>query len=169
MHKLIPLLALATAAPALAQSSAMWPVNAEGRACTASQPGATAESGRLSITYDAAAPEVTLTSINQVESPLPARGVVNLALVFVDNGNEPYDEGWGFRRVAFARRGDAVEFSTRFTGERNVKQVLADLAHSRRVGFVQHGEPVIAYILDGIGPALDALRSCAARAAGGAA
>jgi hypothetical protein len=168
MHKWLAVLAL-VAAPALAQDSGVWPVSAEGRACTASQPGGTAENGRLSVTYDAARQEVVLTSLNRVQSPLPQSGSMNLQLVFLDNGDQKWDDGWGPRQVNYVRTGDVVQFTTRFVGEKNVRQVLADLSSSKRIGLLDKREPVIAYFLDGFGPTLAQLRDCAARAAGGAA
>ena len=124
------------------------------------QAGADAASA-LSVSYDGA--EVTLTSTNTLESELPASGKVDLALVFLDNGNGDiaYDDGWGSREFAYAREGDAWRFSTRFTGERNARQILTDLASSRTIGLLQRRQTVVAYDLADISRSVARLRDCA--------
>ena len=166
MHKLVPLLAL-IAVPAAAQTSPIWSVSAAGRTCTAVQPAVDAESGRLSVTYDAAREEVVLTSANRAQSALPASGTIDLNLVFLDNGREKYDDQWAKRRFTYVRNGDETHFSTRFAGKDNVRQILSDLGSSKRIGFLQQsgGNPMMAYFLDGLAPAIAQLKECAARAA----
>jgi hypothetical protein len=166
MRKLAPLLA-AVAVPALAQPMPVWPVSATGRGCTAVQPVPDAESGRLSITYDAVRQEVTLTGASHVQAPPSPGGTIDLNLVFIDNGRETYDDQWAKRRFSVVREGDETRFSTRFAGKDNVNQILADLARSKRVGFLQKsgGNPLMAYFLEGFAPAIESLKACAARAA----
>lgn len=166
MNQLAALLALA-AVPAAAQVSAPWPVAAEGRACTASMPTPDGESGRLSVSYDAARQEVVLTSLNHVQSVPSDAGAIDLNLVFLDNGREKYDDQWAKRRFEYQRHGEQVQFTTRFAGKANSAQILKDLATAKRVGFLEKsgGRPVVAYFLDGLAPALPQLRECAARAA----
>lgn len=167
MRKLL-LLALLLAVPAHAQdaqvyyASDTWPVHASGRTCTLVQAGADAASA-LSVSYDGA--EVTLTSTNTLESELPASGKVDLAIVFLDNGNGDieYDDGWGSREFTYAREGDAWRFSTRFAGERNVRQFLTDLASSRTLGLLQRREAVVSYDLGDISRSVPRLRDCATR------
>jgi hypothetical protein len=166
MRKLVPLLAL-VAVPAAGQNAPVWQVDAIGRACTAVQPIADAESGRLSVTYDASRQEVLLTSANRVQAELPPNGTIDLNLVFLDNGREKYDDQWAKRRFTYVRDGDQTRFTTRFAGRENVSQILGDLGRSKRIGFLQKsgGNPMMAYFLDGLAPALDRLKECAARAA----
>lgn len=164
MYRFIPLLA-GLAVPAAAQDAG-WAVNAQGRACTAAQ-GGSAEDGRLSVTYDAAADEVILSSANRVQGALPSAGSLPLVVVFRaadDRDDGGFDEGWGARQFSYARTGQDVLFSTRFTGERNVEQILADLSSNRSLGLFQGREAIIAYRLDGLGPAIAQLKDCAARA-----
>lgn len=162
MRKFVPLLAV-LAAPAAAQSGA-WTVDERAGACTATQPSTT-EEGRLSVTYDPSAREVVLTSANRVQSALPAAGSLRLALVFLgDDDDARIDEGWGARQFSYARNGQDVLFTTRFSGAANAEQILDDLASYRSLGLFQGArEPVIAYRLDGLRPAIEQLRSCAAR------
>jgi hypothetical protein len=166
MHKLVPLLAL-LAAPAVAQSLPAWPVSASGRTCTAVQPIADAESGRLSVTYDAAHQEVILTSASHVAAAPPAARVVDLNVVLIDNGREQYDDQWAKRRFTIARDGDQTRYSTRFAGKDNVSQILTDLGNSKRIGFLKKSgdTPMMAYFLDGLAPAIGQLKECAERAA----
>ena len=164
MRKLLLVFAL-LAVPAAAQDSAAWPVTASGHACTATQGTVESGTGRLSVTYDARAQEVVLTSADPVSSPLPATGAIDLALVLVDNGRTKLDYQWAVRHFTYTRQGGDVLFTTRFAGKDNVAQILADLAGSRRIGFLQNGEPVIDHPLAGLGPAIAQLRDCAAKAA----
>ena len=91
-------------------------------------------------------------------------GELELDIVFLDNGNVEYDAGWGARRFTYSNENGTARFSTRFVGERNVRQVLADLANSRTVGFLYKGEAVMSADLAGAGPSIAQLQECAARA-----
>ncbi len=167
MRKLLPL-AVLIAVPAQAQdaqvyyASDTWPVHASGHTCTLTQAGAEPASA-LSVSYDGA--EVALTSTNTLESDLPAAGKVDLAIVFLENSNGgiAFDDGWGSREFAYARDGDAWHFSARFTGERNVRQFLTDLASSKTLGLLQRREVVVSYDLADISRSVARLRDCAAR------
>jgi hypothetical protein len=166
MNKLV-LLAALVAVPAYAQdgevyyASSNWPVHAAGRTCTIQ--GVADEGNALSVSYDGS--EVTITTASTVQSRLPASGTVNFDIVFLDSGNGEidYDTGWGTRAFTYAGEGNTYRFSTRFTGERNVSQILADLASSRTIGFLQRGQAVVAYELAGVSPSIAQLRDCAAR------
>jgi hypothetical protein len=168
MKKLLPLAAV-LAVPAAAQdaqvfyASASWPVHASGRACTLVQ-AVPNEGNALSVSYDGA--EVTLTTTNRIETALPESGEVRFGIVFLDNGNGniEFDDGWGSREFVYTRGDGDYRFSTRFSGEKNVRQLLADLASSRTIGFLQRGRAVVAYELADIGPSVARLRECAARA-----
>ena len=165
MKKLLPLAAL-LAVPAYAQdgqvyyASANWPVHAAGGTCTLVQ-GVPEEGNVLSVGYDGS--DLTLTSTSTLASALPAAGKVNLTIVFLDNGDLDYDEGWGTREFAYAKVGEAYRFSTRIAGEKNVRQFLTDLAASRTIGLLQDDEAVVAYELSGVSASVAQLRQCAAR------
>ena len=161
MKKFAVLLAL-LAAPAAAQAPAT--VRAEGSGCVAAQDTGVGGANVLSVAYDDARKELTLGSANQVASGLAAAGSVPLTIVFLDNGNVEWDDGWGTRPFAYARDGELVRFSTRVAGERNVAQMLQDLAASRRLGLLQNGEVVIDHDLGPFRAAIAELRACAARA-----
>ena len=165
MKRLLPLAAL-LASPALAQdaqvyhASATWPVHASDGACTLVQ--AQPESGSaLSVGYDG--DEVILTSTAQVESPLPPSGRVPLEIVFLENGNTDYDDGWGSRQFAYVGSDGVYRFSARFAGARNARQILADLADSKWLGLLQDGETIVAYELKGIAASVSRLRDCASQ------
>ena len=162
MNKLTLVLA-ALAVPAAAQDSAAWTVGMKGGTCTAEQPAADSGSGHLSVAYDAAREEVVLTSADPVASPLPATGAIDLAVVLVDNGPAKLDDQWAVRHFTYVRQGSDVLFTTRFAGKENVSQILTDLAASRRIGFLQHGEPIIDHPLAGLAPAIAELKACAAK------
>jgi hypothetical protein len=167
MKKLLPLAAL-LAVPASAQdgqvyyASSTWPVNASGSTCTMVQ-AVPDEGNVLSISYDGSV--VTLTTSSTVASALPASGKTRFDLVFLDSGNGAidYDTGWGSREFTYVRDGNTFRFSNRFTGERNVAQILTDLASSRTIGFLQRGQAVVAYELTDAAPSVAQLRACAAR------
>ena len=165
MNKLAVALVAAIAVPAAAQNGAAWPVTANGRVCTAVQSVVDSGSGRLSVTYDAGAQEITLTSTGTVASPLPASGAIDLDLVLLDNGATKYDNMWATRHLTYTRAGDEVVFTTRFSGKENVAQILADLAASRRIGFLQKGEPILDHPLAGLAAAIPQLKACAVKAA----
>lgn len=164
------LLATLVAGPAAAQAgsrdaqvfyaSDTWPVHAAGASCTVSQaqPG---PGGTLSVSYDGT--QVALTSSNEVESPLPGSGKAKLDIVFLDNGSTRYDDGWSEREFTYRQEGAAYHFTTRFAGERNVRQILADLSASRTVGLLQDGQLVVDYDLAGLSPSIARLADCAAR------
>ena len=165
MKKLLPL-AVLMAAPASAQdvyfASDVWPVQASGRTCTVVQ---ALPDGRnaLSISYDGS--EVVLTSTNELATEMPASGTLNLAIVFLDNeaSDQAFDDGWGSREFTYTRGDGLYRFSTRFAGENNVRQFLADIGNSRTLGLLQRRETVVAYDLSDIGPSIARLRDCAAR------
>jgi hypothetical protein len=159
MHKLIPLVAL-LAAPASAQDTVAWQISGQGQGCVLS--GEQSGVGTLSLQYDAATQVVTLTSTNQVETPLPSSGTIDWTMVFLDNGREKFDDQWDVRRFTFSRDGNAVRFTTRFSGKANVDQFFGDLANSRKIGFLKKRDVVIAYDLAGIAGSISGLRDCAA-------
>lgn len=168
MNKLFPLLAI-LAAPAAAQDSPIyfasdaWPVQASGRACSMAAPAQDA-SDPLTVTYDAASGEVTLTAeTSDVSTSLTNNSGVDLKLVFLDNGRTKHDDGWGQRRFTYSRVGDKARFTSRFAGERNVRQVLADLASSAHVGLLYNGQVVTSTDLSRADPSLDKLQECARR------
>ena len=165
MKTLLPL-GLLLAVPAQAQdaqvyhASATWPVHASGDACTLVQ-AAPAAGSVLSVSYDGA--EVTLTSTAEVESELPRSGKLPLTSVFLENGDGDYDDGWGAREFSYDGNGRIYRFSARFSGERNVRQILSDLTESRKIGLLQNGQAIMAYELEGIDGSVAELRNCAAR------
>lgn len=171
MRKL-PLLLALLAVPAQAQdarvyyASDSWPVLAEGRACTmtlASDPEHGADA--LRVRYDAAAQEVTLTVVSEVSDRLSASGALEMNIIFLENGREKFDDAWGKRTFAYVRDGDMARFSTRFGGEENVRQILADLAGSAWLGLKYKQDEPISYGLTGAAGSLSRLRECAASAA----
>jgi len=169
MTKLLPLAALLTVTavlPAHAQegqvyyASDAWPVHTSGGTCTMVQ--AVPDAGSvLSVSYDGDI--LTLTSTNELESPLPATGKVDLGIVFLNNGDTDYDPGWGARQFSYARTDGVYRFTARFSGERNVRQLLADLSNSEWIGLLQRGEAVVSYQLAGMDTSLTRLRECGAR------
>lgn len=167
--KLLPLfIALfLSAAPGWAQGpreAGLWPVTAAGPNCTISQSFADPEFGprTLEITYDATREEVAVIAIGAAPASLPETGRVAWSIVFLGNGDVEHDDAWGARQFTYARDGEAHRFATRFAGRGNVRQILADLAASRGVGFLQDGELVTAFDLGGIGGSIERLRPCAA-------
>lgn len=169
MKMLLPLFAL-IAAPALAQDSALyfasdaWPVRKSGTVCTMARTAPAEGESALSVTYDAAKGEVTVAADNPVTDALPESGSIDLAIVFLDNGGVEYDDAWGTRRFDYSREDGAARFATRFAGERNVRQILADLSGSAHVGFLHRGEAVMWSDLAGARRPLLQLQECAARA-----
>ncbi len=166
---LLPLLAV-TAAPAAAQDAAVfyasdtWPVTASGRTCTMDFTGPSSLGDPLSVSYDAGAGALRLTTAGTVGSSLGSSGSMDLAIVFLENGDTDYDDGWGSRRFTFARDDGSASFTTHFTGEKNVRQILDDLSNSAHIGFLYRGEVVMSADLSGARRSLDRLRDCAARA-----
>ena len=165
MKKLL-LLAVALTIAAPAQAQTLWPVRTADGTCSMSQTFESADFGRntLRVSYDASRQEVTLTSINPMAEQLPGNGEIVWTIVFLDNGNLEYDEGWAARAFTYARDGDRYSFSTAFSGENNVRQILADLGASSSVGFMRQGKLVTAYELVGAGPSVEKLSDCATRA-----
>ena len=167
MKSLLPL-AVLLAVPAQAQeaqvyhASDTWPVHVTGGTCTLVQ-AMPAAGSTLSIGYDGT--EVTVTSTNELEEPFPPSGKVALAIVFLDNGNSDiaFDDGWGSREFTYDSADGLYRFSTRFAGEKNVRQILSDLAGSKTIGLLQNRQTVVAYDLAGISGSLARLRGCAAR------
>ena len=170
MKSLLPLFAVAlSAAPAYSQGTpgqeGIWPVESAGDTCAMSQAFSDTDFGRhtLAISYDASRQEVSLTTINAPADELPESGELMWRIVFLDNGRESYDDAWGARRFTYVRDGEAYRFTARFAGEKNVRQILADLAASRGVGFMERGKVVTAFDLAGAARSIGRLRSCAAR------
>ena len=170
MNKLVPLLAL-LAAPAAAQearvyyASDAWPVEVAGRACSMSRAAASDGSNPLSIAYDAASGEVALTvETDEIGAGLGERGSLELAIVFLENGEAAFDDGWGSRNFSYVRERGTARFTTRFAGERNVRQILADLSNSHDVGLLYRGKAVMSTNLADAGRSLDKLEECARRA-----
>lgn len=165
MKMLLPL-AVLVAVPAHAQdakvfhASETWPVHVSGRACTLVQ-AMPAAGSTLSVSYDGA--EVILTSTNELEEPLPSSGEVDLKIVFLDNGDLDFDDGWGSREFTYDADAGQYRFSTRFAGEKNVRQILSDLAGSKTIGLLQGSDVVVDYALAGIAGSIARLRDCAAR------
>jgi len=169
MKKLVPALAL-LAAPAVAQgaqvyyASDAWPVETAGSTCTMIQAAGDAGPNALEVGYDAATGEVMLTmSSDEIGNALRDSGTIELAIVFLQNGKTAYDDAWGSRRFSFAREGSTARFSTRFAGERNVRQILTDLANSHDVGLLYEGKAVMSTNLTRAGRSLDKLKECAGR------
>lgn len=169
----IPLVLLALlAVPTHAQetevyyASETWPVSRDGSSCSMIRAGA-AETGfgRLSVSYNAARNEVTLATRETARTSLPAGVTVRLHLVFLDNGRIKHDDQWGSRQFTYTSTEDGHTFATVFAGDRNVRQILGDLANSRRFGLIHDGEVVFDHDLAGVRGSLARLRECAARTA----
>lgn len=170
MNKLLPLLVAPAllAAPAAAQdaetyyASPTWPVQRSAGGCTMVRTGSPETGfGVLRVGYDAVRDEVTLSTSEQVESSPSGSGTLAMQIVFVDNGETKYDDGWGSRSFAFSRDGDRFRVTSAFSGTKNVTQILADLTHSRRLGFLRDGEVLFDHDLAGAGPSIARLRACA--------
>lgn len=170
MKTLLPFAAATLAAVAAgAQGTAaqtMWPLATDAQVCTISQSFADPDFGNhtLAISYDAARQEVSLITTNAPLRQLPDAGDLAWHVVLLDNGTEKHDDAWGARRFSYARDGEDYRFATRFAGKRNVRQILADLAGSRGIGFLEGGDVVTAYDLTEAGSSIARLRECAARA-----
>ena len=166
MNKLFALLAL-IAAPAAAQEASVyhasdtWPVSATGQSCTMTFAGREMLSDPFAVSYDGR--EVALTAVSEVASSLPSSGTMELAIVFLENGRTARDDGWGTRAFAYVRENGKARFTARFAGEQNVRQILADLAGSRHIGFLHDGKVVMSSDLAGAGSSLGRLQECAAR------
>jgi hypothetical protein len=166
----VPLLAL-LAVPAAAQdaqvfyASNAWPVQAAGQVCSTANATAGDASNPLTLSYDAASGEVMLTvETSDISSGLDNSGSLDLAMVFLDNGRVKHDDGWGQRSFTYTRQGEATRFTSRFAGERNVRQILADIAGSKHIGLLYRGQLVASTDLASIAPSIDKLRECARQA-----
>ena len=173
MKKLLPLLAapMALAMPAAAQdaqiyyASPSWPVERTGAGCAMIRTGSPETGfGTLSVAYDAARHEVTVSTAEHVKTALPPTGKIAMHIVFLDNGGTKHDDGWGSRTFAYTSADGVFRFTSAFAGESNVRQILADLGHSRRLGFLLDGEVLFDHDLAGIGPSIARLQDCAASA-----
>lgn len=166
MKKLLVLFALLSA-PAAAQEATVfyasdtWPVTAAGQSCTMAFAGPDTIADPLSVSYDGR--EVALTTTNEVAASLPGSGTIELSIVFLDNGRTAYDDGWGTRRFTYSRDNGKARFTARFSGERNVRQILADLENSNHIGFLHSGKAVMSADLADARRSLAKLRECAAR------
>jgi hypothetical protein len=118
----------------------------------------------LEVNYDASRQLVTLATTNSVQTPLPGSGSISWLIVFLDNEGEKFDDAWGSRQLTFKQDGEAYRFTTGFSGERNVRQILADLSASRSLGFMDKGKLVVAYDLNGARTAVSRLSTCAQQA-----
>lgn len=163
MKKLIAISIILGSASAASAQAGLWPVDTRDGACSISQSFAHPDFGAttLEVSYDASRQLVTLATTNSVGDSLASSGNVDWSIVFLDNGGEKYDDAWGSRRLSYARTGEAYRFVTGFSGERNVRQILADLSASRALGFMDKGELVVAYDLNGLRSAVSRLSSCA--------
>lgn len=162
MKKLVPLLALLTI-PTGAQASTAWPVQASGSACSMVN-AASEASNPLTVTYDAGLGEVVLTiETSDIASGLNASGSLELAMVFLDNGDIKHDDGWDPRRFSYTRQGEVTRFTTRFGGERPLRQILADLSGSKHIGLLYKGQVISSTDLAGAAPSIGELRDCARR------
>jgi hypothetical protein len=173
MNKLLPLLAapVALAMPAAAQdaqtrdTSPMWPVERSAAGCAVVRAGIPETGfGSLSVGYDAARDEVTVSTSEHVKTTLPPNGKIVLQIVFVDNGGTRHDDGWGTRTFTYTSNDDVYRFTSAFAGKNNVRQILADLGHSRRLGLLRNGEVLFDHDLVGLAPAIARLQDCAASA-----
>lgn len=172
MKKVLPFLAAAAiAGPALAQeaeiyhASDAWPVHRLGASCSMERQGqADTGFGRLAVGYDAARGEVTLSTSAPVERGLPPSGSIPLHIVFLDNGRVKHDDQWASRTFAYTSEDGIYRFTAAFAGEKNARQILADLAGSRRLGLLHEGEVLFDHDLAGARDSLGRMQACAARA-----
>lgn len=170
MKIVVPLLAL-VAVPAAAQeapnarlyyASNAWPVQVAGAACSMVNAMPGEASNPLTLTYDAASGEIGLTvETSDIASGLDASGSLDLAIVFLDNGKTRHDDGWGLRSFGYTHQGQVTRVTTRFAGERNVRQILADLAGSKHIGLLYRGQVIASTALASAAPSIDKLRECA--------
>jgi hypothetical protein len=100
---------------------------------------------------------------SDISSGLEDSGQLDLAIVFLDNGKTKHDDGWGMRSFGYTHQGDVTRFTARFAGERNVRQILADLASSKHLGLLYQGQVVSSTELANAAPSIDKLRECARR------
>ncbi|MBT2133515.1 hypothetical protein KK137_04125 [Croceibacterium sp. LX-88] len=166
MRTVLALGALLTCTSAAYAQTGPWPLHADNGACSIRQTFSHPEFGSttLEVSYDAAHQLVTLATTNSVATALPGTGSVAWSIVFLDNGGEKYDDAWGSRQLSYKRDGEAYRFTTGFSGERNVRQILADLSASRSLGFMDKDKLVVGYDLNGVRSAVARLSSCAQKA-----
>lgn len=165
---LLPLLAFAVI-PAQAQdadlyyASDTWPVHRANGACAMERIGQPETGfGLLGVEYDAARDLVTLSTSAPVQSGLAASGDIEFYIVFLDNGDVKHDDTWFSRKFSYTSEDGVYRFTTAFSGERNVRQILADLANSRRLGLLRDGEVLFDHDLAGARESLARLQACAA-------
>ena len=164
MKKLVPLAAL-IALPAVAQGSGLWPVQASGRACSMVNAAVSEASNPLTVTYDSGSGEVVLTiETSDITSGLANSGSLDLSIVFLDNGDIKHDDGWDPRSFGYTRQGEVTRFTTRFAGERPVRQILADLSSSKHIGLLYRGQVISSTNLAGAASSIGELRACSRRA-----
>lgn len=168
MRKLLPFLAV-LAVPAQAQDAALyyasdaWPVHRANDACAMERVGRPETGfGMLGVSYDAARDLVTLSTSAPVQSGLPASGDIELHIVFLDNGDVKHDDAWASRKFSYTSEDGLYRFTAAFSGEKNVRQILADLANSRRLGLLRDGEVLFDHDLAGARESLARLQACAA-------
>ena len=164
MKTLVPLAAL-IALPAVAHASTAWPVQASGSACSMVNAVVTEASNPLTLTHDSATGEVVLTiETSDIASGLDDSGSLELAMVFLDNGDIKHDDGWDPRSFGYTRQGEVTRFTTRFAGERPVRQILADLSSSKHIGLLYRGQVISSTNLAGAASSIGELRACSRRA-----
>lgn len=168
MKTLLSLFAV-LAVPANAQDASIyyasesWPVERAGGACAMERTGQPETGfGMLGVGYDAANDVVTLSTSAPVQSGLPPSGEIRLHIVFLDNGRVKHDDAWASRTFAYTSEDGMYRFTTSFAGEKNVRQILADLANSRRLGLLRDGEVLFDHDLAGARESLARLQACAA-------
>ncbi|KRA83148.1 hypothetical protein [Altererythrobacter sp. Root672] len=166
MKKVLALSALLVSASAAHAQAGPWPVHTTDGSCSMRQTFTHPEFGSttMEVSYDASRQLVTLATTNSIDTTLPGSGSLDWLIVFLDNNGEKFDDAWGSRQLSYTREGQAYRFTTSFSGERNVRQILADLSASRSVGFMDKGKLVVAYDLGGVRNAVSRLSTCAQRA-----
>ncbi|OYW44505.1 MAG: hypothetical protein B7Z08_09185 [Sphingomonadales bacterium 32-68-7] len=157
-------LAAAAGAPAAAQDAEVWPIDADSSACTTSRIGS-ATSDALVVRYDPAAREIMLETAVEDSGPVSRPGTASLWIIFDKGRGEELDIAWGYRQFAVRSDDGRIALSTRFSGTRNIDQILADLGSSRRLGLVLEEKTVADFDLTGIAPALARLKACASQLA----
>lgn len=152
-------LAVATGAPAAAQDNEAWPVDADGSICSTSRISSATSDG-LVVSYTPASQELKIeTAVETAEQA--GSGTRPIWVIFDKGSNEELDIAWGYRTFAYRSDDGRLELMTRFTGQKNVDQLLTDLGSSERLGFVFEKKTIADFDLEGIRPALSQLRACA--------
>jgi hypothetical protein len=158
--------ALGLAGTAQAQDDpSSWPVRTEGAACAIRQTFEHPDFGRqsLQVSYDPAAARVTLTATAALADTATLGESPRLGVVFLHNGVEDYDPGWGLRPFTRSSSGGVGLLATAFEGRRNVDQVLEDLAKSQALGFMKDGKVIVGFELREAAQGIAKLRECARR------